>query len=166
MNGGPQADSTSLHSSSLVSFVSHPLTVSGPFIPEGQTPAKDVKIPSLPSPGAGYPAPGAPPPHAAGELPATVVFNYVNPRTGERVVSLLPPDHPQMVCLQQGGHVTASKFGFLGKYPSSRGITPSMPSFALCMTGCCPNSCKTEYLLCGTLTPPAQVSSPLLSGSR
>ncbi|KAM5530757.1 hypothetical protein V8D89_015564 [Ganoderma adspersum] len=94
--------------------VSGGTNISGPFIPESQAPAKDVKVPSLPSPGAGYPAPGSPPPHAAGGLPATVVFNYVNPRTGERVVSLLPPDHPQMVCLQQGGHVTTSKFGLLG----------------------------------------------------
>lgn len=46
---------------------------------------------------------------------ATVVFNYINPATGERVVSLLPPDHPQMICLQEGGHVHASKFGFLGE---------------------------------------------------
>ena len=48
-------------------------------------------------------------------MPATVVYNYVNPVSGERVVSLLPPDHPQMICLQQGGHVTASKFGLLGE---------------------------------------------------
>ncbi|KAI9060260.1 hypothetical protein FKP32DRAFT_1595659 [Trametes sanguinea] len=47
-------------------------------------------------------------------MPSTVVYNYVNPVTGERVVSLLPPDHPQMVCLQQGGHVARSKFGLLG----------------------------------------------------
>ncbi|KAI0704985.1 hypothetical protein C8T65DRAFT_577959, partial [Cerioporus squamosus] len=46
--------------------------------------------------------------------PATVVYNYVNPVTGERIVSLLPPDHPQMLCLQQGGHVTETKFGILG----------------------------------------------------
>ncbi|PIL36121.1 hypothetical protein GSI_01781 [Ganoderma sinense ZZ0214-1] len=88
--------------------------ISGPFIPEGEAPGKDVKVPSLPSPGASYPTVGPPPPHAASGHPATVVYNYVNPRTGERVVSLLPPDHPQMVCLQQGGHVTASKFGILG----------------------------------------------------
>ncbi|KAI1794067.1 hypothetical protein LXA43DRAFT_997517 [Ganoderma leucocontextum] len=87
--------------------------ISGPFVPEGQAPAKDVKVPSLPSPGAGYPTAGPPPRHAGGH-PATVVYNYVDPRTGERVVSLLPPDHPQMICLQQGGHVTTSKFGLLG----------------------------------------------------
>ncbi|KAI0819962.1 hypothetical protein BC628DRAFT_1331463 [Trametes gibbosa] len=47
-------------------------------------------------------------------MPATPVYNYVNPHNGERIVSLLPPDHPQMVCLQQGGHVARSKFGILG----------------------------------------------------
>ena len=48
-------------------------------------------------------------------MPATTVYNYVNPITHEVVTSLLPPDHPQMVCLQQGGHVSASKFGILGE---------------------------------------------------
>ncbi|TBU56851.1 hypothetical protein BD310DRAFT_1040242 [Dichomitus squalens] len=87
--------------------------ISGPFLSGGQAPAKDVKVPSPPNPGAGYPVAGAPPPQSAAQ-PATVVYNYVNPLTGERIVSLLPPDHPQMICLQQGGHVTTSKFGFLG----------------------------------------------------
>ena len=47
-------------------------------------------------------------------MPSTTVYNYVNPRTGEQIVSLLPPDHPQMVCLQQGGHVPSTRFGILG----------------------------------------------------
>ncbi|KAF9533358.1 hypothetical protein CPB83DRAFT_805236 [Crepidotus variabilis] len=42
------------------------------------------------------------------------VYNYVNPRTGERVVSLLPPDHPEMICLQAGQHVTRTDYGILG----------------------------------------------------
>ena len=41
------------------------------------------------------------------------VYHYVNPRTNEHVTSLLPPDHPEMICLQ-GGHLTETKFGLLG----------------------------------------------------
>ncbi|KAH9949587.1 hypothetical protein B0H21DRAFT_727511 [Amylocystis lapponica] len=47
-------------------------------------------------------------------MPATTVYNYVNPITQEHVVSLLPPNHPQMICLQQGGHVPHTRFGLLG----------------------------------------------------
>ncbi len=54
-------------------------------------------------------------------MPATTVYNYINPHNGERIVSLLPPDHPQMVCLQQGGHVARSKFGILGESPRTPG---------------------------------------------
>ncbi|OJA13701.1 hypothetical protein AZE42_10414 [Rhizopogon vesiculosus] len=42
------------------------------------------------------------------------VYHYQNPMTGEHVASLLPPDHPEMVCLQQGGHINETKFGILG----------------------------------------------------
>lgn len=42
------------------------------------------------------------------------VFYYQDPRTGQRVASLLPPDHPQMVCLQAGEHVPETRYGFLG----------------------------------------------------
>lgn len=45
------------------------------------------------------------------------VFYYQDPRTGQRVASLLPPDHPQMVCLQAGEHVLESRYGFLGVLP-------------------------------------------------
>ena len=44
----------------------------------------------------------------------TTVFYYQDPRTGLRVPSLLPPDHPQMVCLQAGEHVPETRYGFLG----------------------------------------------------
>ena len=44
------------------------------------------------------------------------LYNYVNPRTGERVVSLLPPDHPEMVCLQGGEHIPHTDFGILGEW--------------------------------------------------
>ncbi|RPD59954.1 hypothetical protein L226DRAFT_546123 [Lentinus tigrinus ALCF2SS1-7] len=86
--------------------------VSGQYVPESAAKAQDVKVPILPTPSS-YQVAG-PPPSQAGQPPATVVYNYVNPMTGERIVSLLPPDHPQMVCLQQGGHITESKFGILG----------------------------------------------------
>ncbi|KAF9474697.1 hypothetical protein BDN70DRAFT_908403 [Pholiota conissans] len=43
-----------------------------------------------------------------------VLYNYINPITGERVVSLLPPNHPEMICLQSGSHVTETHFGLLG----------------------------------------------------
>ncbi|KAG1777821.1 hypothetical protein EV702DRAFT_1101138 [Suillus placidus] len=42
------------------------------------------------------------------------VYHYQNPLTGEHIASLLPPDHPEMICLQQGGHVNQTKFGILG----------------------------------------------------
>jgi hypothetical protein len=42
------------------------------------------------------------------------VFYYQDPRTGQRVASLLPPDHPQMVCLQAGEHIPETRYGFLG----------------------------------------------------
>ncbi|PFH53724.1 hypothetical protein AMATHDRAFT_54171 [Amanita thiersii Skay4041] len=42
------------------------------------------------------------------------VYEYHNPRTGEHVTSLLPPDHPEMICLQQGTHVPRARFGILG----------------------------------------------------
>jgi len=47
-------------------------------------------------------------------MPQTRVYHYVNPANGNHITSLLPPDHPEMVCLQQGSHVEETKFGFLG----------------------------------------------------
>lgn len=46
--------------------------------------------------------------------PQATVYYYQDPRTGQRVASLLPPDHPQMVCLQAGEHVRETRYGFLG----------------------------------------------------
>ncbi|KAI0058699.1 hypothetical protein BV25DRAFT_1189726 [Artomyces pyxidatus] len=46
--------------------------------------------------------------------PPTQVYHYQHPVTGERVTSLLPPDHPQMICLQEGRHIHESRFGLLG----------------------------------------------------
>jgi hypothetical protein len=47
-------------------------------------------------------------------MPATPVYHYRNPMNNQHIVSLLPPDHPEMICLQQGSHVPTSKFGVLG----------------------------------------------------
>lgn len=46
--------------------------------------------------------------------PQATVYYYQDPRTGQRIASLLPPDHPQMVCLQAGEHVPETRYGFLG----------------------------------------------------
>jgi hypothetical protein len=47
-------------------------------------------------------------------IPAPTVFNYVNPRTGETIVSLLPPNHPEMICIQTG-HEKETQYGLLGE---------------------------------------------------
>ncbi|KAF5351850.1 hypothetical protein D9756_007722 [Leucocoprinus leucothites] len=52
-------------------------------------------------------------PQQLGEYSPTV-YHYVNPQTGEHVTSLLPPNHPEMACLQEGGHITETKYGLLG----------------------------------------------------
>ncbi|TEB37346.1 hypothetical protein FA13DRAFT_1809883 [Coprinellus micaceus] len=46
--------------------------------------------------------------------PTPTVYYYNNPVTGERITSLLPPSHPEMVCLQAGEHVPHTKYGILG----------------------------------------------------
>ena len=46
------------------------------------------------------------------------VYNYINPMTNERVVSLLPPNHPEMICLQAGEHVKETSYGLIGMVPS------------------------------------------------
>jgi len=56
------------------------------------------------------------PPQAAYGATEPAVYHYQDPRTGQTVASLLPPDHPKMVCLQAGEHVPEARFGFLGAY--------------------------------------------------
>jgi hypothetical protein len=51
---------------------------------------------------------------ATASEPQATVYYYQDPRTGQRVASLLPPDHPQMVCLQAGEHIPETRYGFLG----------------------------------------------------
>ncbi|KAK0213092.1 hypothetical protein DFS33DRAFT_1286374 [Desarmillaria ectypa] len=43
-----------------------------------------------------------------------IVYHYVNPTTGDRIASLLPPNHPEMICLQAGAHIPHTKYGLLG----------------------------------------------------
>ena len=71
-----------------------------------QSPVPGANIVAGPS----VPSPGIP------SMPQTRVYHYVNPNNGNRITSLLPPDHPEMVCLQQGAHVEETKFGFLGEF--------------------------------------------------
>ncbi|KAI0747352.1 hypothetical protein BC629DRAFT_1560453 [Irpex lacteus] len=87
----------------------------GPYVPAGTTDAKDVKVQPEAEHAQTYSPPAGPPPQFGSipSMPATTVYNYRNPLTGEVVASLLPPDHPQMVCLQQG-HIARSRFGVLG----------------------------------------------------
>jgi len=44
----------------------------------------------------------------------STVYHYQDPLTGQLVASLLPPDHPKMVCLQAGTHVPETRYGCLG----------------------------------------------------
>lgn len=61
---------------------------------------------------AGPSGPGIP------SMPPTRVYHYVNPNNGDHVTSLLPPNHPEMVCLQEGSHVEETKFGLFGEFLS------------------------------------------------
>ena len=42
------------------------------------------------------------------------VYHYKHPITGLEVVSLLPPDHPHIVCMQHGHQDVETRFGPLG----------------------------------------------------
>ena len=68
-----------------------------PLIPQGMAPGPSYTVqPSYTSP--------------------PTVYNYINPLTGERVVSLLPPSHPEMICLQSGTHIPHTHYGLLGEF--------------------------------------------------
>lgn len=46
---------------------------------------------------------------------STTVYHYQDPRTGQQISSLLPPDAPAMICLQQGEHIAQTQYGILGQ---------------------------------------------------
>nr|GAT58518.1 predicted protein [Mycena chlorophos] len=76
-------------------------------------PPKDVKQKPQMTPGPTVPyAPLAGPSYVPNPNP--VVFHYHNPLTGEHVASLLPPDHPEMICLQAGEHMPLTSYSMLG----------------------------------------------------
>ena len=64
-------------------------------------------------------------------MPQTRVYHYVNPANGDHITSLLPPDHPEMVCLQQGSHVEETKFGFLGEFLFVVSLPSHYPFFVI-----------------------------------
>lgn len=92
---------------------SHPAP--GPYVPAGTTDVKDVKVPYENTDPQTFSPPAGPPPSNIPSMPATTVYNYRNEFTGEVVCSLLPPDHPQMICLQHG-HIPRSRFSVLGTF--------------------------------------------------
>lgn len=98
-----------------------PLMSQGPFSYTGESKAGTVSKapagidsksspPSSPKLQPSTPAPSAGPSSPNG----VTVYNYQNPHTGHVMTSLLPPDHPEMICLQQGQHITKSRFGLVG----------------------------------------------------
>ena len=62
--------------------------------------------------------------------PSPMIYNYINPISGEQIVSLLPPNHPEMICLQSG-HVPHTRFGLLGQYFLSQLYNTIGPDFSL-----------------------------------
>ncbi|KAK7005760.1 hypothetical protein R3P38DRAFT_3039467 [Favolaschia claudopus] len=87
-------------------------------VPSLQPPIKDVKAPLSPQSHAPVPVMNAGPSYVpyTGSSSSTnpVVYHYDNPLTGEHVASLLPPNHPEMICLQAGEHVASTHYGLLG----------------------------------------------------
>ncbi|KAH8118943.1 hypothetical protein DFH11DRAFT_1562033 [Phellopilus nigrolimitatus] len=46
--------------------------------------------------------------------PGGMVYHYQNPTTGHIISTVLPPDHPEMLCMREGRHVRSTRFGLLG----------------------------------------------------
>ncbi|KAF5383470.1 hypothetical protein D9757_006116 [Collybiopsis confluens] len=77
--------------------------------------AKHPLAEALPNPSSVAPGPSSYSVHPATAIgPSPILYNYRDPLTQETVASLLPPDHPEMICLQSGEHITESHFGLLG----------------------------------------------------
>ncbi|OCH92306.1 hypothetical protein OBBRIDRAFT_461164 [Obba rivulosa] len=58
-------------------------------------------------------------------MPVQPVYTYKNPNTGEHIMSLLPPIHPEMICLQEGNHIKYTKYGWKGVQLVSCGLMVS-----------------------------------------
>lgn len=43
-----------------------------------------------------------------------MVYHYQSDATGHQITTFLPPDHPEMICLQEGRHIKETKYGLLG----------------------------------------------------
>ena len=54
------------------------------------------------------------PPPQSYAMPRNGPYQYQHPVTGHIITTPFPPDHPKMICLQQGGHVSSTRFGILG----------------------------------------------------
>jgi hypothetical protein len=72
-----------------------PAPAAGPSMPQPQPHAHAAMVPTP----------------ASGGVP---VYHYVHPQTGHAITSLLPPQHPAMVCLQRGAHEPVARYGILG----------------------------------------------------
>ncbi|KIJ68101.1 hypothetical protein HYDPIDRAFT_148404 [Hydnomerulius pinastri MD-312] len=87
-----------------------------------QGPSEDAQVPVASGKQPKPPVPQGPPippmisvhGRPAPTMHQPTIYHYQNPLTGDHLASLLPPDHPEMMCLQQGGHISQTKFGILG----------------------------------------------------
>jgi hypothetical protein len=107
---------------SLLNSLAYPTDPSRPHPPSSHPLLKDAK--SLYGSTQPQPFPNA---FAGPSMPPTTVYHYTNPNTRQHVTSLLPPDHPEMICLQAGVHVPETKFGILGA------LSLSCPALGRCV---------------------------------
>lgn len=99
-----------------------PVTTPYPYaleVPIGtKPPGPDVKQPALQaSPLQVYTGVGPSQLQQPTYVISPTVYHYTNPQTNERIASLLPPDHPEMLCLQAGAHVPHTRYGVVGQSP-------------------------------------------------
>ncbi|KAL5523457.1 hypothetical protein ACEPAG_7630 [Sanghuangporus baumii] len=66
------------------------------------------------TPKLGPPTPYAPPSAPLAGPSGSNVYSYQHPVSGHVITTSLPPDHPEMICLQAGEHIRSTRFGFLG----------------------------------------------------
>ncbi len=83
-----------------------------------ESPPKGDKAPPAPEPSPAYmmvPGPSSYHTQPVHDGQTPIVYRYVHPETGEQIASLLPPNHPEMMCLQSG-HVPHTSYGILGMW--------------------------------------------------